>query len=613
MIIKFQGTTAAHLFFNVKGTYLLAANSYIEANVNYTRDKTKNYDQLFGDNYFIYDDSLANAQAGYTNYRNYYTGPATDYVYGFPFNPLGARLSGFGTHDWTNWGGSLAYTAQIGKHELKAGGELQAWTIRSYGVSNAGGIENGALTNPVYARDPAAWSMYLQQIQYSSFAPIGYDFFGNEVDSGPFAPHKPVIGGAYIEDKLEVSDLVIDAGLRFDYINMDAWKLKDPSNPSYNTLTKLVPDSALTQGSKYKYVSPHIGFSFPVTDRTVFHFQFGKYVQAPALTQAYTSAFGLTSQLIGGFAFTNPTAWDPEPVRTTQYEVGFTQQFTDFAAFDVTAYYKDIKGQLQYAWQNTVSGSQVARYAVLINQDFATSRGVELNLRLRRINRVRAEINYTYSSAVGTNSFPNSAFGSVQQNIGSPTVIQPLDYNFTHKGTFNLDYRFGKDDGGPILQQLGVNLLFTFNSGHPYTSAYWGGLGQNSAWTGGITTDTRQRRPNEPVNASTTPWNFQLDMRLDKTVEMFDKLDVNFYVYVTNLLNTKNVINVYTYTGNAYDDGFLQRPDAQTVVAGPTYTQRFADLYSALNLTNRQANINQLGFDLFGVPRQLRAGLSVNF
>jgi hypothetical protein len=100
---------------------------------------------------------------------------------------------------------------------------------------------------------------------------------------------------------------------------------------------------------------------------------------------------------------------------------------------------------------------------------------------------------------------------------------------------------------------------------------------------------------------------------LDKTVEMFDKLDVNFYVYVTNLLNTKNVINVYTYTGNAYNDGFLQRPDAQTVVAGPTYTQRFADLYSALNLANRQANINQLGFDLFGVPRQLRAGLSVNF
>jgi hypothetical protein len=606
-------TKSTNAFINLKGTYLLAPNSYLEANINYTDDRNKGYDPLFGDNYLLYGDSLANAQAGYPVFRSYTSGPATDYVYGFPFNPYGQPLAGYGFHKWINWGGNLAYTAQIGKHELKAGGEIQTWTIRQFTIGGSGSLINGALNSPDYARDPAAWNLYLQQVQYNNFRQYGYDFYGNEVDSGPYAPHKPVIAGAYLEDKLEVSDLVIDAGLRFDYINMDAWKLKDPSNPSYNTETKLIPDSNLVAGSKFKYVSPHIGFSFPVTDRTVFHFQFGKYVQAPALTQAYTSAFGLTAQLIGGFAFTNPTAWDPQPVRTTQYEVGFTQQFTDFAAFDVTAYYKDIKGQLQYAWQNTVAGSQVARYAVLLNQDFATSKGVELNLRIRRVNRVRAEINYTYSSAQGTNSFPNSAFGSVQNGSISPTVIQPLDYNFTHKGTFNVDYRFGKDDGGPILQQLGINLLFTYNSGHPFTLQQPTGLGQSSAWTGGLTTDTRSRRPDGPINSTNTPWNFELDMRIDKTVQMLDKLSVNFYVYVTNVLNTKNVINVYPVTGNAYNDGFLQTQDAQTVIAGPTYTQRFADLYNALNLANRQSAIGNLGYDLFGVPRQLRAGLSVNF
>ena len=97
------------------------------------------------------------------------------------------------------------------------------------------------------------------------------------------------------------------------------------------------------------------------------------------------------------------------------------------------------------------------------------------------------------------------------------------------------------------------------------------------------------------------------------TQQMLDKLSVNFYVYVTNVLNTKNVINVYPVTGNAFNDGFLQTQDAQTVIAGPTYTQRFADLYNALNLANRQSAIGNLGYDLFGVPRQLRAGLSVNF
>ena len=609
-------TKSTNAFLNLKGTYLLANNSYLEANVSYTDDRDKNYDQLFGDNYLLYGDSLANAKAGYPNFRSYTVGPATDFVYGFPFNPYGAPLAGYGYRKWTNWGGNVAYTTQIGKHEFKAGGELQSWTIRSYGGGslNAGTIINASLMNPDYARDPAAWTLYLQQYDYWLFTRLyGYDFFGNEVDSGPLSIHRPILGSAYIEDKLEVNDLVINAGLRFDYINLDAWKLKDPANPAYDNNTNFIPDSNIISGRKFKYVSPHIGFSFPVTDRTVFHFQFGKYVQAPALDQIFTSPFWLTRVLAGGYAFFDPTAWDPEPIRTTQYEVGFTQQFTDFAAFDITAYYKDIKGQLQFSWQNTVAGSQVAGYPVMLNQDFVTSKGVELDLRIRRVNRVRAEINYTYSSAQGTNSFPLSAFGAIYNGNTSPTVIQPLDYNFTHKGTFNVDYRFGKDDGGPILQQLGLNLLFTFNSGHPFTLQQPVGMAQVFAWTGGLGIDTRARRPVGPINGTNTPWVFQLDMRIDKTVQMLDNLSVNFYVYVTNVLNTKNVINVYPITGNAYDDGFLDSENATSIVIGPTYTQRFADLYRALNLTNRQHILNQLGFDIFGVPRQLRAGLSINF
>ncbi len=607
-------TKSTDLFVNLKGTYLLANNSYLEANINYNDDRNKNYDNTFGDNFLAYGDSLQASMNGWNSFQSFTTGPATYYFYGFPFNRPGTLLSAYNYRKWTSLGGSLSYTAQVGKHEFKAGGSLQSWTIRNYGVGGSGTILNGALQNPDYARNPAAWNLFLQSSDYTLLNGVyGYDFYGNEINSGPYDAHRPLIAGAYLEDKLEINDLIINAGLRFDYINMDDWRLADPSSPTYDVNSKLVPASEILPGRKFKYVSPHLGFSFPVTDRTVFHFQFGKYVQAPALTSAYAGILYQTQVLIGGNAFTNPIAYDPEPIRTTQYEVGFTQQFTDFAAFDITAYYKDIRGQLQYAWQTTVAGSQVAQYPVLVNQDFATTKGVELSLRIRRINRVRAEINYTYSNAQGTNSFQNSAFGSVQTNGTTPTVIQPLAYDQTHRGAFNLDYRFGKDDGGPILQQLGFDLVFSFNSGHPYTSQYSSGLGQNSAWTGGLTTDTRFRRPNAPVNSATTPWVYQLDLRIDKTVQMFDKLDVNFYVYVTNLLNTQNIINVYGQTGNAYDDGFLSTHDAQTIQANASYTNRFGDLYRALNLTNREAVINQLGFDVFGVPRQLRAGLLINF
>ena len=78
-------------------------------------------------------------------------------------------------------------------------------------------------------------------------------------------------------------------------------------------------------------------------------------------------------------------------------------------------------------------------------------------------------------------------------------MLVPLDYNQTHRGTIILDYRFDKGDGGPILQQLGLNAVLTFNSGHPFTYARLSGLGQSSAWTGGFTPigsgDTRGRRP----------------------------------------------------------------------------------------------------------------------
>jgi hypothetical protein len=88
-------------------------------------------------------------------------------------------------------------------------------------------------------------------------------------------------------------------------------------------------------------------------------------------------------------------------------------------------------------------------------------------------------------------------------------------------------------------------------------------------------------------------------------------MNFNFYFYVQNLLNTKNVVNVYDQTGNGYDDSFLSSGDASNIIAGARYTERFADLYSTLNLANRQHFIDAKGFDVFSSPRQLRAGVLV--
>ncbi len=462
----------SNILLSAKGTYLLSANSFLEANINYYDRHSKTYDPYFKDNFLSYDDSLLNAQYGF-QFFNSVTPPLSYDFYGFPFNRPGAVLTGFIKDHNSYMGGSVSYTAQVEKHSLKIGGSYQRWTIRHWGNGSPSTTLSTILQNPDAAANKDSMKALIGNTLYRVFNNYGYDVFGNEIDSGPFAPKHPVLASGYVEDKIEISDLIINAGLRYDFINMDSWAWTNPLLPSVNDQTHLIPDSALTTGTKYSYVSPRLGFSFPVTDRTVFHMQYGKFVQAPSLDVAYRGMYQASEIITGTNLFTNPIAYNPQPIRTTQYEVGFSQQFTDFAAFDVTAFYKDIKGQLQYAAIQTEPGAPRSKYNAFVNQDFATTEGLELSFKLRRIDRVRAEINYTFSNAEGTNSFSGSGIGATEVNGNVPTVLIPLTYNQTHRGSIVFDYRFGKDDGGPILQQLGLNFLFTFNSGHPFIDLIW--------------------------------------------------------------------------------------------------------------------------------------------
>lgn len=608
-------TDRSNLLLNLKGTYILSGNSFIEANVAYLDDRSKTYDPFFGDNLLLYSDSLAASQFGWT-YANYTSDPNQYDFYGFPFNRPGTNLTtgvanGYNKTHNNYLNGSASYTAQIQKHAIKLGGSYQRYTVRQYQQADPSNLLTTLRQNPDGARDSLA--ALFGSTLFANLNNFGYDVFGNETDEeGLFAPKHPVLASVYLVDRIEVNDLIINAGLRYDYIDMDSWAWVNPKLPYIDRQTHLIPDSALTDASTFSFVSPRLGFAFPVTDRTVFHMQFGKFVQSPSLDIAYRGVYQAVRQIQASNLFTSPIAYNPSPIKTTQYEIGFSHQFTDFSAFDITVFYKDIKGQLQYAEIKTDPGTLRSKYNVFVNQDFSTTKGLELSFRLRRVERISAIIYYTFSSAQGTNSLTGSGLGSTEVNGNVPTTLIPLDYNQDHRGSISLDYRFDKDDGGPILEQLGLNILMTFNSGHPYTLAQNTGLGQSSAWTGGITPigsgDTRGRRPIGPINSSNTPWNFNIDLRLDKTVNLLD-LDVNFYVSVTNLLDTKNVINVYDKTGNAFNDGFLDSPEGQQIISGARYTERFADLYRAMNYGNRQAAQNVYGYDLFGPPRQLVAGI----
>jgi hypothetical protein len=83
---------------------------------------------------------------------------------------------------------------------------------------------------------------------------------------------------------------------------------------------------------------------------------------------------------------------------------------------------------------------------------------------------------------------------------------------------------------------------------------------------------------------------------------------------VTNLFNSRNVINVYQLTGNAYDDGFISNPElSSSFINAANRGQRYVDLYKAINIENGQSYWDSLALQLWGQPRQIFFGIKLTY
>lgn len=640
-------TTISSSLFNLKATHLVGPKSFYEVNVSFLDRREYRRDNIFGNDYWAYWDSTRNIDDAGIQFSGlvnpWIGGTAAMDIYGFNFDAPGTPSFGLTKQKRGYWGGTFNWTTQLPQHEVKLGASYESWTIRNYQMSagDARRILVGARANPDVYREAVAGDLSAQrQLAVSAILreQYGYDVFGNECDdcggSSVDAPRHPKYFSAYFQDKFEASDIVINAGVRLDVINNDDFEFADPKNPPKDRANRGLAEADLVNVDANIEISPRLGVAFPVTDRTVFHMQYGRFVQAPRLTDIYQGSTWYDAVFTGGTSFqTNAFGLGLDPEITTQYDVGFNQQFTDNAAFDVTVFYKSIKDQIRLDRVQTDPDAQVSDYNILVNGDFATTAGMEVSLTLRRTARLAGQFNYTFSRALGTGSTPAAAIAAIELLQPIPTVISPLDFHRSHVGSFNLDYRWGRGDGGSLLQELGLNLLLTFRSGHPYTLVE-GGLGQQDAYYGGTVSDPRSRELLESVNASTTPWNFSVDFRLDKSVD-FGKFGANFYVYVQNLLNRKNVINVYNRTGNAFNDGFLTNPALSASVLAAQDNLAIANglapgvgaaayeaLYRAINLNGNNWALRDGGgqnadgtfaFEALGTPRQIRAGASLSF
>ncbi|GAB4369118.1 MAG: hypothetical protein Kow0042_10660 [Calditrichia bacterium] len=603
-------------------THVISPKTYYDLNLSYFNRSLERGDDWFENDWLKWQDSLANAQ-----YSRDRFGPENEVVFrdrwhakyeyqlnGFFFNRFGTpnNYSAYYRISKQNYiGGALDFVSQVTRnHEVKLGFDARYYTVRYFAIqSDAVAIFGDSLST---IQDVIDNNLVSEWVETGFVDNYGYDYFGNEIDSGIDGPKHPLFMAFYLQDKIEYNDLIVNLGVRFDYFDTDDRKLKNPGDPDFEG--GFIAEDAWEDVDPFQQVSPRIGFSFPVSERTVFYMQYGKFIQMSELNNIYFGSARYTRQMNPKFYYINPIGFGLEPVRTTSYEVGFRQQLSSVAAFDITGFYKNVKGQIQIERFRADPGARyIQTYERLVNGDFATTKGLEFRFTLRRAHRIQAQVNYTLTNAEGTGSTEGSYHAAIYRNTQKPTVISPLDYSQTHTGSIVLDYRFGKNDGGPILQRLGLNTIFTFSSGHPFTFVFVPPGGQVGAYEAGVDymLDTRSRQALEPIGSSVTPWTFNVDLRIDKTFTLMNNLDVNVYARITNLLNTRNVLNVYERTGNAYDDGFLSDPVYSETTINTYGGQDYIEMYRRINLENGQAYWDIVGRQLWGHPRQIFFGIKL--
>ena len=389
-------TNSVSALLRAQATHLLDPSLFYQLSFTRYRQGRKSDDPLFEDHFWVYNDSAAVAAAdkGFVPYFRQGVAPRPYDLHGFPFNRFGAPTSfANGISDASfffeesdqYWGLAGSMVKQTRVHQLKLGFDYQRWTSRRYLVllrSLRAAIAADyphleAVYGRYYAGEIGAGEILAEMIAAASAAPpgqgdledfrklvrrnsqadfYGFDEFGRRRDgSGLEAPRRPAVAAAFIQDKVEYRDLILNAGLRYDYFDVDSWRFQDPAAPVRDAEAITIDLASMRRTRRFHRLSPRLGLSFPASDRTVFHVQYGRFVQMPRLRDMFTGGAALSLELSGSHFIPSPTAFDVEPVRTTQYEIGFEHQFAGSAAFDLTGFYRDVKG--------AVAGAQAGRLA----------------------------------------------------------------------------------------------------------------------------------------------------------------------------------------------------------------------------------------------------------
>ena len=377
-----------------------------------------------------------------------------------------------------------------------------------------------------------------------------FDIYGEEniyaenpaVRSRTSAPYEPITGALYVQDQIRYKGIVINPGLRFDFI--------DPSARFRTNDDDFIPissDNGFASTTMKFQVSPRLFIAYPISETANLNISYGVYFQMPQLSNLYDN-FN-TEILRGNQILGNPQL---EAQRTNAYQVGYELQATEILYFSANAFYKDMYNQtgLRYVPAVPVPYSE---YAV---SEYGNSRGIEFTIRKAPTDHIGLNLNYTLSSTRGTASNPTSNYDLVILAAADPITGEktfPLteyynDFDRRHRINAIVDFVWGRDEGPSIggihlLENTNINFTTVFQTGRPYTRRDRSGV-QIGEFNG-------ERYPSQ----------LTVDMRFQRTIPLADIFGdwtqnsaIDLFVDVGNLLNSTGPLQFFERTGNADND-----------------------------------------------------------
>ncbi|MCB0283212.1 MAG: TonB-dependent receptor [Calditrichaeota bacterium] len=311
--------------------------------------------------------------------------------------------------------------------------------------------------------------------------------------------HSPVEASVYLQDKIEINDFIVNAGVRFDYFEPDGRipvDLRDPNNNLYPTSL----DSAYKSATSKIQISPRIGLAFPISEKGVVHAAYGQFFQIPEFERLYENPEFEVGSSFNGFIGNA----DLDAQRTDMYEIGLQQELANFLAVDITGYYRNVRQLLGSELNQTYRTDVV--YGRYLNNSYGNVQGVVFAAKIRVPQYgVTADLNYTYQSAKGVASDPKQSFYDQTSTTESLITLNPLSWDLQHTFSAFINYNQKPWNGSVIVRT---------NSGYPFTPGGYAELRNQGRFKGDLF----------------------VDLNISHTFD-FDKMNIEIFAKIINLFD----------------------------------------------------------------------------